>query len=95
MSRDYSRIIEVLESARRPLSAFEFRETVMDMSTDGLHHVGCQEPTLARRMREAAALGILVCEQVKAQNGRWYSRYSLPKSLQDALGQAFDAQARP
>ena len=69
MARDYSRILEVLKMRNAAACAFEF---------DAIHSCGCTEATLARRLREAAALGLVVPSKRHARNGTMMVQYTLP-----------------
>ena len=67
--RDYGKILDVLKAAGRAMCAFEF---------DAIHSVGCTEATLARRLREAAALGLVVPSKRQAESGAYLTQYRLP-----------------
>ena len=68
--RDYSKIVDVISYAGKPLCAFEF---------DSIRTVGCTEATLARRLREAARLGLVIPSKRQAQSGAMLAQYSLPE----------------
>ena len=81
--RDYSRIIEVLRQAGRPLCAYEFADIGAPCSSslayrNAREFVGMTEATLARRLRGAAAAGLVVPSKRQANNGAMLTQYSLP-----------------
>ena len=78
--RDYSKIVGVLKYARRPLCAFEFQNEIFTgperTTMPARVYVGCTEATLARRLREAVALGLVISSKRQAQSGAWLAQYS-------------------
>jgi hypothetical protein len=86
--RDYGKILEVLKAARKPLCPFEFASVQVNPHyTDssqvdrwwiGREWIGQTESTISRRLREAAALGLVVPSKRQAQNGAVLVQYSLP-----------------
>ena len=88
--RDYGRILAVLRAVGRPLCPHEFDQILAIDYIDALpglyrdhsmrQYVGCTEATLARRLRKAARLGLVVTSKRQAGNGVWLTQYSLPKT---------------
>ncbi len=79
--RDYGRILAVLKAVDRPLCPFEFSETDLGLDfgcLSGREWVGQTESTIARRLREAARLGLVLASKRRAQSGAWLAVYSLP-----------------
>ena len=67
--RDYGRILEVLGATGRAMCPHEL---------DSFHTLGCTEATAARRLREAAAIGLVVPSKRQAKSGAMLVQYSLP-----------------
>ena len=103
--RDYGRILQALQAANKPLCAFEFEgfninphyldSSRPDYWIQARAYIGCTEATLARRLREAYRLGLVVASRRQAQSGAWLTAYSLPAAIPDGPGASKDVILGP